>query len=977
MKKFTFRKIFALTLILSFMLQTLWTSPAIAKSNSQIDVIQNGEITVEQKVLEKLNDYNYLIKFKDDNGKTKVKKDIEEKGGKIDKEFKNIKAIRANISADLLTQLKNDPNVETIEQDFAVKSLGDVAEETIPWGVNEVSSTIAHQEGITGKGVKVAVFDTGINEHSDLSISGGKSFVTGTDSFRDDNGHGTHIAGIMASLINNKGIIGVSPSVELYSVKVLDSSGNGRYSSIIEAVEWAIDNKINLINMSFGGSEKSKILEDALQMAYDNNILIFAAAGNGGKGSNDTILYPAKYKQVVAVGAIDKNEQRAEFSSVGAEMELVAPGVDIESTLSDGVYGNKSGTSMAAPHATGVAALLWSKDTSLKNQNIRDLLNQSAIGLGDNDLYGNGLVNARYALELYNDYDDVKTGKKEKVTKVKKQKFPASNEHKSTDPSVTTAGIVESYTLDSPHPYSNNYDSGWTVIKPGASNIRVHFSYIDVESGYDTVTTTANDYWSGHYTDVWSSWSGSSNIVVWLASDGSVTYNGFHIDMIEYVAPSSDDHGNNFSSATYIQVGSTYSGNINYVGDVDYFRFTPTVSGNHIIETSGSTDTFGYLYNGSQTQLDFDDDDGDASNFMISWNLTANQTYYIQVRHYGGNNYGTGAYGLRVTAPVANDDHANDQYNSTRIYYNSPASGNINYVGDVDFFKFIPTVSKSYGFKSTGSTDTLGYLYDSSGSPINNNDDYDTLNFNMTEYLTAGNTYYLKVQHWNNTSTGAYSVIVTDAILGDASYVSSFTNPQNPNVAFNQIISDVDNYGSQLNDFGSDNVANFNYLVSSTVKLVGGVVDRVMHFARNKINRAPSSLQGMVDYINEYPSKKWRMLPATESLFHMNDGEVYNIKFVSPDEHFEAVYNAQTMLLVDSPSNMGTYNFVGPSDKTNHETYDVNPFFQYGNTEDQNLNRTLEDGRLYEGGKAAANLALFYANYWATSLFDTYYNLYK
>lgn len=334
----------------------------MAKPNNQTDGVQDEKVKVDYKFKEIPNDYNYLIKFKDDNGKIKGKKKIEEKGGKIDKEFKYSKAIRANITANLLTDLKNDPSVETIEPDFAVKSLGNVEEETVPWGVNEVSSTIAHQEGVTGKGVKVAVFDTGINDHPDLNISGGVSFVAGTDSFKDDNGHGTNVAGIIASQMNNQGIMGVAPSVELYSVKVLDSAGNGRYSSIIQAVEWAIDNKINLINMSFGGSERSKILEDALQMAYDNNILIFAAAGNGGKSDNDTILYPAKYKQVVAVGAIDKNEERAEFSSIGPELELVAPGVDIESTLSNGSYGNKSGTSMAAPHATGVAALLWSKD---------------------------------------------------------------------------------------------------------------------------------------------------------------------------------------------------------------------------------------------------------------------------------------------------------------------------------------------------------------------------------------------------------------------------------------------------------------------------------------------------------------------------------------------------------------------------------------------------------------------------------------
>ena len=172
-------------------------------------------------------------------------------------------------------------------------------------------------------------------------------------------------------------------------------------------------------------------------------------------------------------------------------------------------------------------------------------------------------------------------------------------------------------------------------------------------------------------------------------------------------------------------------------------------------------------------------------------------------------------------------------------------------------FKFTPTVSKSYVFKSTGSTDIYGILFDSYGFSIRENDDYGSLNFTITQYLTAGRTYYLAVRHYSPTGTGACSVLVTDAILGDESYNRQFTvEPYlaSGRAGFDQIISDVDVYGSQLNDFSSNNVANFNSLVSTRVQLVGSVQDRVMHFARNKINRAPSSLQDMVDYINGNPS---------------------------------------------------------------------------------------------------------------------------
>ena len=157
--------------------------------------------------------------------------------------------------------------------------------------------------------------------------------------------------------------------------------------------------------------------------------------------------------------------------------------------------------------------------------------------------------------------------------------------------------------------------------------------------------------WTGSNSDTWSGWSGSSSIIIALSSDGSITYDGFRIDRIEYIpAQQSDDYGNTFNSATNIQVGTSYSGNINYAGDVDFFKFTPTVSGTYVVASSGSTDTYGYLYNSSGTELASNDDSNGSLNFSIPYNLTAYQTYYINVRHFSSS--GTGAYGLLVTAPT-------------------------------------------------------------------------------------------------------------------------------------------------------------------------------------------------------------------------------------------------------------------------------------------------------------------------------------
>ena len=296
--------------------------------------------------------------------------------------------------------LKSDPDIKSIEPDFNVHSQGD----DVPWGIEAVQATKVQSSGLSGKGVKVAIFDTGISPHQDLSINSGISFVEGVTSTIDDNGHGTHVAGTIAAQINQKGILGAAPGVALYPVKVLNSAGTGSYSSIISAIDWAVDHKINIINMSFGSTSYSAALESAIKLAYDNNILIIASAGNNGMQQVDSITYPAKFNEVIAVGAVDSSNNRAAFSSTGTEIDLVAPGVNIYSTAKDGAYGTKSGTSMAAPHVAGVAALLWSKNLKLSNSTISGLLDYSALGLGDAAMYGNGLVDASYALEIYDAY---------------------------------------------------------------------------------------------------------------------------------------------------------------------------------------------------------------------------------------------------------------------------------------------------------------------------------------------------------------------------------------------------------------------------------------------------------------------------------------------------------------------------------------------------------------------------------------------
>jgi subtilisin len=274
-------------------------------------------------------------------------------------------------------------------------------EETVPWGVGAVKAPAAW-EGSQGKVIKVAVVDTGIDgTHPDLAANykGGMSFVPTESTPMDFNSHGTHCAGTIAARLNGIGVVGVAPAAYLYAVKVLDKTGSGQFSWIIAGIDWCITNGINIISMSLGASSAPAAMETICNTAWSKGLLLVAAAGNSGPGMG-TVGVPAKYASVIAISAIDSSNVIAPFSSRGPEIELCAPGVDILSTTPGVAYGTKSGTSMACPHVSGVAALAWGGHRYADNVTIRRLLAWTSDNLGipgRNPEYGFGRVDAEQA----------------------------------------------------------------------------------------------------------------------------------------------------------------------------------------------------------------------------------------------------------------------------------------------------------------------------------------------------------------------------------------------------------------------------------------------------------------------------------------------------------------------------------------------------------------------------------------------------
>jgi subtilisin family serine protease len=242
----------------------------------------------------------------------------------------------------------------------------------------------------------------------------GYDFVNGDGEPQDDygSGHGTHVSGVAgAATDNGLGVAGMAPANPLMALKVLDSSGEGTYFDVARAMDYACAQSVRVMNLSLGGIDDSDMLHDAVQAATGGGALIVAAAGNCGTGCTiegqyyvNPMFYPAAYDEVLAVGATDSNDGIASFSEHHPYVDVAAPGVSVYSTYRGGSYGYMNGTSVATPHVSGLAALLWAADPTMTGEEIMERIVKSAEDLGapgKDDYTGWGRINARSALYPY------------------------------------------------------------------------------------------------------------------------------------------------------------------------------------------------------------------------------------------------------------------------------------------------------------------------------------------------------------------------------------------------------------------------------------------------------------------------------------------------------------------------------------------------------------------------------------------------
>ena len=327
------------------------------------------------------------------------------------KRLENSRAdVLENVSDTEIADLKTNPNVLRVETDaIATIQVRDAREtakggggvtiqaQTLPWGISKIQANQVWLSGNTADPIKVGIIDTGISlSHPDLAlnIKGSYNAINGRKSANDDNGHGSHVAGIIAALNNTTGSVGVAPKADLYAIKVLNAAGSGYISDIIEGIDWAISKNIKVINMSLGCACDVQSMHAAVIRAKNAGIIVVAAAGNS---ATDPVIYPAAYPEAIAVSATDSSDQLASWSARGPEVDLSAPGVSIYSTYKGTGYATLSGTSMASPHVAGSAALVLFKNPSWTPDQVIAALESTATDLGiggfDN-LFGFGLVNA-------------------------------------------------------------------------------------------------------------------------------------------------------------------------------------------------------------------------------------------------------------------------------------------------------------------------------------------------------------------------------------------------------------------------------------------------------------------------------------------------------------------------------------------------------------------------------------------------------
>lgn len=353
----------------------------------------NGELLIRQTVKAHQKD---------------VEKALQSVGGDVLEELPQIRVKRIRVSESAMDKIKaaltKNPNFEFVEENFLAQGSAVPNDPSYysQWHHNTIMTPSSWDYSTGSTEIPIAIIDSGVDpDHPDLvdKLIPGYNFLEHNSDTHDVLGHGTAVAGSAAASGNNStGVAGVAWQNPIMPLVALDSSNWATYTNIANAIIYAVDNGAKVINISIGGPSSSYTLENAVNYAWNNGVLVFACAQNY---NTSTPYYPAACTNAVAVSATDEADNRPSFSNYGDWITLSAPGVSILTTNNGGGYGSWSGTSFSSPITAGVAALVWSANPSLSHHEVLEILKNSADDLGDSGfdiIYGYGRVNAYNAM---------------------------------------------------------------------------------------------------------------------------------------------------------------------------------------------------------------------------------------------------------------------------------------------------------------------------------------------------------------------------------------------------------------------------------------------------------------------------------------------------------------------------------------------------------------------------------------------------
>lgn len=352
-------------------------------------------------------DKEVIVNFKVTPTPTSLKKMNQEIDGILAKQLDSLYMFKSNSKStdELLQYFRQNENVEYAEPHyiFLPNEVNDTYYQNYQWNLPAVGTEAGWNITRGSKNVKIAVVDSGVDlDHPDLSgrLVDGYNALNPKAPPEDDNGHGTHVAGIIAADSNNgKGVAGITWFNPIIPVKVMNAKGQGGSFDIAQGLHWAVDHGANVINLSLGNYQACSVMEDAINYALKKDVVVISAAGNDNTSQPS---YPAAFPGVLGVAAVDYNGNRAGFSNFGDYVDVAAPGVDIASTYVNGKYASLSGTSMAAPHVTALAGLIRSINPDLKSNEVLDLIThntQKGRQTVPNPYYGNGIIDNGNALQ--------------------------------------------------------------------------------------------------------------------------------------------------------------------------------------------------------------------------------------------------------------------------------------------------------------------------------------------------------------------------------------------------------------------------------------------------------------------------------------------------------------------------------------------------------------------------------------------------